>query len=122
MPEFYFFNQEIQVEDFSATFDYLEYSNAILVIISERTPKIGTISLSAPFFDSKAVSGQTLGQKFSLEAQAISQYLSTKTGKISFVSLYVEMVPAQFLKVLFQTIENLRGAFKKSAKNQNSAG
>ena len=122
MPDFYFFNQEIQVEDFSATFDYLEYSNAILVIISERTPKIGTISLSAPFFDSKAVSGQALGQKFSLEAQAISQYLSTKTGKISFVSLHVEIVPPQFLKVLFQTIENLRGAFKKSAKNQNSAG
>ncbi|MFX0092754.1 MAG: hypothetical protein ACFFBD_13415 [Candidatus Hodarchaeota archaeon] len=121
MPEYYFFDQKIQIEDFTATFDYFEYSNAIFLIISDRTPRIGTITLAAPFFDSKAVSGQAIGEKFSLEAQTISQYLSTKSGKISFVSLYVEKAPTQFLKVLLKAIESLRGAFKKPENTKSLA-
>ena len=102
---------------------YVEAKNSCLVMLSEKEDKLGTLALAVP--NPKGLLGpvtsQTLlGDKHSISARTLAEYIVSKKGKITLVSVYLErMNEIQAEKIFLKLIEKtfLQEKQKQEIKN-----
>jgi hypothetical protein len=85
--------EEIIEEDTSFLAVYVEAKNSCLVMLSEREDKLGTLALAVPNPEGLIgpVTSQTLlGDKNSISTRMLAEYIASKKGKITMVSVYLE--------------------------------
>ncbi len=85
--------EEIVEQDTRFLAVYVEAKNSCLVMLSEKEDKMGTLALAVP--NPKGLVGpvtsQTLlGERNAISARMLAEYIASKKGKITMVSVYLE--------------------------------
>jgi hypothetical protein len=103
--------EEIIQEDTRFLAVYVEAKNSCLVMLSEREDRLGTLALAVP--NPKGLVGpvtsQTLlGDRNSISARMLAEYIVSKKGKIAMVSVYLERLSEiQAQKIFMNLIEKV---------------
>jgi hypothetical protein len=73
---------------------YVETKNSVLIMLSEKEDKLGTLALAVPRPSEEvgfvASSSILVGNKNEISARMFSEYVAAKKGKIAMVSVYLE--------------------------------
>ena len=74
---------------------YVEAKNSIMIMLSEKDDKLGTMAIAVP--KPKEILGQVtssvlLGDKNVISARMFAEYVAAKKGKIAVVSVYLDKV------------------------------
>ncbi len=74
---------------------YVEAKNSIMIMLSEKDDKLGTMAIAVP--KPKDILGQVtssvlLGDKNVISARMFAEYVAAKKGKIAVVSVYLDKV------------------------------
>jgi hypothetical protein len=103
--------EEIVEEDTRFLAIYVEAKNSCLVMLSEREDKLGTLALAVPNPQGLVgpVTSQTLlGERNSISARMLAEYIASKKGKIAMVSVYLDKLSeVQAQKVFMNLIEKV---------------
>lgn len=115
--------EEIIEEDTRFLAVYIEAKNSCLVMLSEREDKLGTLALAVPNPEGLIgpVTSQTLlGSRNSISTRMLAEYIASKKGKITMVSVYLERlneIKAQ--KIFMNLIEKVFLKEKHKEKIEN---
>jgi hypothetical protein len=74
---------------------YVEAKNSVMIMLSEKEDKLGTLAIAVPKprdLVGSATSQVLLGDKNVISARMFAEYVATKKGKIAMVSVYLEKV------------------------------
>ncbi len=74
---------------------YVEAKNSIMLMLSEKEDKLGTLAIAVPKpkdFLGQATSQVMIGDKNVISARMFAEYVASKKGKIAMVSVYLERV------------------------------
>lgn len=115
--------EEIFEDDTCFLVVYIEAKNSCLAMLSEREDKLGTLALAVP--NPKGLVGpvtsQTLlGNKHSISARMLAEYIVSKKGKIAMVSVYLDRInEIQGQKIFLKLIEKifLKDKLQEKIKN-----
>ena len=103
--------EEIVEQDTRFLAVYVETKNSCLVMLSEKEDKMGTLALAVP--NPKGLVGpvtsQTLlGERNAISARMLAEYIASKKGKITMVSVYLERLnEIQAQKIFMDLIEKV---------------
>lgn len=115
--------EELIEEDTRFLAVYIEATNSCLVMLSEREDKLGTLALAVPNPEGLVgpVTSQTLlGDRNSISTRMLAEYIASKKGKITMVSVYLERlneIKAQ--KIFMNLIEKVFLKEKQKEKIKN---
>ena len=104
-----FLQKEVEVDGVKLVALYLRLENAVVLLVSERTGKLGTLALSTPeTMYGVPSSAVILGERGGDIAQMMAELLSKRTGKISLFSINLKSTTAdKIAKTLIQLINRL---------------
>ena len=74
---------------------YVEAKNSIMIMLSEKEDKLGTLAIAVPKpkdFVGSVTSSVLLGDKNVITARMFAEYVASKKGKIAMVSVYLDKV------------------------------
>jgi hypothetical protein len=74
---------------------YVEAQNSIMIMLSEKEDKLGTLAIAVPKpkdLMGSVTSSVLLGNKNVISARMFAEYVASKKGKIAMVSVYLETV------------------------------
>ena len=74
---------------------YVEAKNSIMIMLSEKEDKLGTLAIAVPKpkdMIGSATSSALLGDKNVISARMFAEYVASKKGKIALVSVYLDKV------------------------------
>ncbi len=74
---------------------YVEAKNSIMIMLSEKEDKLGTLAIAVPKpkdFIGSVTSSVLLGDKNIITARMFAEYVASKKGKIAMVSVYLDKV------------------------------
>lgn len=73
---------------------YVEAKNSIMIMLSEKEDKLGTMAIAVPKFKEvgQVTSSVILGDRNIISARMFAEYVASKKGKIAMVSVYLEKV------------------------------
>jgi hypothetical protein len=74
---------------------YLEAKNSIMIMLSEKEDKLGTLAIAVPKAKDllgSVTSSVLLGDKNVISARMFAEHVAAKKGKIAMVSVYLETV------------------------------
>ncbi len=74
---------------------YVEAKNSIMIMLSEKEDKLGTLAIAVPKpkdLIGSVTSSVLLGDKNVISARMFAEYVASKKGKIAMVSVYLETV------------------------------
>jgi len=74
---------------------YVEAKNSIMIMLSEKEDKLGTMAIAIPKVHDIAgsvTSSVLLGDKHPISARMFAEYIAAKKSKITVVSVYLEHV------------------------------
>ena len=74
---------------------YVETKNSIMIMLSEKEDKLGTLAIAVPKpkdLMSSVTSSVLLGDKNVISTRMFAEYVASKKGKIAMVSVYLEKV------------------------------
>ena len=74
---------------------YVEAKNSIMIMLSEKEDKLGTLAIAVPKpkdFLGSVTSSVLLGDKNVITARMFAEYVAAKKGKIAMVSVYLDKV------------------------------
>ena len=103
--------EEIVEQDNRFLAIYIEARNSCWVMLSEKEDKMGTLALAVP--NPKGLVGpvtsQTLlGERNAISARMLAEYIASKKGKITMVSVYLEKLnEIQAQKIFMNLIEKV---------------
>ena len=103
--------EEIVEQDTCFLAVYIEARNSCWVMLSEKEDKMGTLALAVP--NPKGLVGpvtsQTLlGERNAISARMLAEYIASKKGKITMVSVYLEKLnEIQAQKIFMNLIEKV---------------
>ena len=85
--------EELQEKDIRFLAVYVEAKNSIMIMLSEKEDKLGTMAIAVP--KPKDLMGQVtssvlLGDKNVISARMFAELVASKKGKIAMVSVYLE--------------------------------
>ena len=86
---------EIQQQDTRFLAVYVEAKNSIMIMLSEREDKLGTMAIAVPKprdMVGSVTSSVLIGDKNVISARMFAEYVASKKGKIAMVSVYLERV------------------------------
>ncbi|HUU88206.1 MAG TPA: hypothetical protein VMX17_10695 [Candidatus Glassbacteria bacterium] len=90
---------------------YIEARNSCWIMLSEKEDKMGTLALAVPNPKGLAgpVTSQTLlGERNAISARMLAEYIASKKGKITMVSVYLEKLnEIQAQKIFMNLIEKV---------------
>lgn len=90
---------------------YVKAKNSCLVMLSEREDRLGTLALAVPNPEGLLgpVTSQTLvGDRNSISARVLAEYIASKKGKITMVSVYLDRLnELQAQKIFMNLIEKV---------------
>ncbi len=87
--------EEIQQQDTRFLAVYVEAKNSIMIMLSEKEDKLGTLAIAVPKprdMVGSVTSSVLLGDKHIISARMFSEYVAAKKGKIAIVSVYLEKI------------------------------
>ena len=99
--------EEIIEEDTRFLAIYVEAKNSCLVMLSEREDKLGTLALAVPNPQGIVgpVTSQTLlGERNSISARMLAEYIASKKGKIAMVSVYLDKLSEVHAQKVFMNL------------------
>ena len=74
---------------------YVEAKNSIMILLSEKEDKLGTLAIAVPKPRDtlgSVMSSVLLGDKNVISARMFAEYVASKKGKIAMVSVYLEKI------------------------------
>ena len=74
---------------------YVETKNSIMIMLSEKEDKLGTLAIAVPKSKdlmNSVTSSVLLGDKSVISTRMFAEYVASKKGKIAMVSVYLEKV------------------------------
>jgi hypothetical protein len=114
--------EEISGEDHRFLAVYVESKNSIMLMLSEKEDKLGTMAIAVPKpkdLIGSVTSSVLLGDRNVISARIFAEYVASKKGKIAVVSVYVETVTELQAQSFFQhLIERL---MKTGSSNKEAA-
>lgn len=114
--------EEISGEDHRFLAVYVESKNSIMLMLSEKEDKLGTMAIAVPKpkdLLGSVTSSVLLGDRNVISARIFAEYVASKKGKIAVVSVYVETVTELQAQSFFQhLIERL---MKTGSSNKEAA-
>jgi hypothetical protein len=87
--------EEIQEQDTRFLAVYVEAKNSIMIMLSEKEDKLGTLAIAVPKprdLMGSVTSSVLLGDKNVISARMFAEYVASKKGKIAMVSVYLDKV------------------------------
>ena len=87
--------EELQEKDARFLAVYVEAQNSVMIMLSEREDKLGTLAIAVPKpkdLLGSVTSSVLLGDKNVITARMFAEYVAAKKGKIAMVSVYLERV------------------------------
>ncbi len=87
--------EEIQQQDHRFLAVYVEAKNSIIIMLSEKEDKLGTMALAVPKphdMFGQVTSQVLIGDKHIISARMFAEYVAAKKDKITMVSVYLERV------------------------------
>jgi len=87
--------EEIQQQGISFLAVYVEAKNSIMIMLSEKEDKLGTLAIAVPKpkdLLGSVTSSVLLGDKNVISSRMLAEYVASKKGKIAIVSVYLETV------------------------------
>jgi hypothetical protein len=87
--------EEIQEQDRRFLAVYVEAKNSIMLMLSEKEDKLGTMAIAVPKpkdLVGSVTSSVLLGDRNVISARMFAEYVASKKGKIAMVSVYLETV------------------------------
>jgi hypothetical protein len=97
--------EEISGEDHRFLAVYVESKNSIMLMLSEKEDKLGTMAIAVPKpkdLVGSVTSSVLLGDRNVISARMFAEYVASKKGKIAVVSVYVETVTEMQAQSFFQ--------------------
>jgi hypothetical protein len=87
--------EELQQQGINFLAVYVEAKNSIMIMLSEKEDKLGTMAIAVPKpkdLLGSVTSSVLLGDKNMISARMFAEYVASKKGKIAMVSVYLEHV------------------------------
>ncbi len=87
--------EELQQQGISFLAVYVEAKNSIMIMLSEKEDKLGTMAIAVPKpkdLLGSVTSSVLLGDKNMISARMFAEFVASKKGKIAMVSVYLETV------------------------------
>ena len=87
--------EEIQQQDTRFLAVYVEAKNSIMIMLSEKEDKLGTMAIAVPKprdMVGSVTSSVLIGDKHVISARMFAEYIASKKGKIAIVSVYLERI------------------------------
>ncbi|MGE5533646.1 MAG: hypothetical protein ACM3UL_02905 [Ignavibacteria bacterium] len=87
--------EELQQQGVNFLAVYVEAKNSIMIMLSEKEDKLGTLAIAVPKpkdLLGSVTSSVLLGDKNMISARMFAEYVASKKGKIAMVSVYLESV------------------------------
>ena len=87
--------EELLEQDMHFLAVYVEAKNSIMIMLSEKEDKLGTLAIAVPKpkdFIGSVTSSVLLGDKNIITARMFAEYVASKKGKIAMVSVYLDKV------------------------------
>jgi hypothetical protein len=87
--------EEIQQRDTRFLAVYVEAKNSIMIMLSEKEDKLGTMAIAVPKprdLVGSVTSSVLIGDKHIISARMFAEYVAAKKGKIAMVSVYLENI------------------------------
>jgi alkyl hydroperoxide reductase subunit AhpC len=87
--------EELQEKDTRFLAVYVEAQNSVMIMLSEREDKLGTLAIAVPKpkdLMGSVTSSVLLGDKNVITARMFAEFVAAKKGKIAMVSVYLEKV------------------------------
>ena len=87
--------EEIRQQDTRFLAVYVEAKNSIMVMLSEKEDKLGTMAIAVPKprdMVGSVTSSVLIGDKHVISARMFAEYIASKKGKIAMVSVYLERI------------------------------
>jgi hypothetical protein len=87
--------EELQEKDTRFLAVYVEAQNSVMIMLSEREDKLGTLAIAVPKpkdLMGSVTSSVLLGDKNVISARMFAELVAAKKGKIAMVSVYLEKV------------------------------
>jgi hypothetical protein len=87
--------EELFEQDIHFLAVYVEAKNSIMLMLSEKEDKLGTLAIAVPKpkdLIGQATSSVLLGDKNVISSRMFAEYVAAKKGKIAMVSVYLERV------------------------------
>jgi hypothetical protein len=113
--------EEINGEDHRFLAVYVESKNSIMLMLSEKEDKLGTMAIAVPKpknLMGSVTSSVLLGDRNVISARMFAEYVASKKGKIAVVSVYVETVSELQAQSFFQ---HLIDRLMKTGSNKEAA-
>ena len=85
--------EEIQQQDTRFLAVYVEAKNSIMIMLSEKEDRLGTMAIAVPKpreMLGSVTSSVLIGDKHVISARMFAEYVASKKGKIAMVSVYLE--------------------------------
>ena len=97
--------EELQEQDRRFLAVYVESKNSVMLMLSEREDKLGTMAIAVPkpneLVGTAATSSVMLGDRNMISARMFAEHVAAKKGKIAVVSVYLETVPELSAQAFF---------------------
>jgi hypothetical protein len=96
--------EEIQQQGINFLAVYVEAKNSIMIMLSEKEDKLGTLAIAVPKPKDllwSVTSSVILGDKNVISARMFAEYVASKKGKIAMVSVYLETVSEMQAQAFF---------------------
>jgi hypothetical protein len=87
--------EEIHQQDTRFLAVYVEAKNSIMIMLSEKEDKLGTMAIAVPKprdMVGSVTSSVLIGDKHMISARMFAEYVASKKGKIAMVSVYLERI------------------------------
>ena len=87
--------EEIEQQDTRFLAVYVEAKNSIMIMLSEKEDKLGTMAIAVPKprdMVGSVTSSVLIGDKHVISARMFAEYVASKKGKIAMVSVYLERI------------------------------
>jgi hypothetical protein len=87
--------EEIQQRDTRFLAVYVEAKNSIMIMLSEKEDKLGTMAIAVPKprdMMGSVTSSVLIGDKHIISARMFAEYVAAKKAKIAMVSVYLENI------------------------------
>jgi hypothetical protein len=96
--------EEIQQQGINFLAVYVEAKNSIMIMLSEKEDKLGTLAIAVPKpkdLLGSVTSSVLLGDKNVISARMFAECVASKKGKIAMVSVYLETVSEMQAQAFF---------------------
>jgi hypothetical protein len=110
--------EELQDKDTRFLAVYVEAQNSVMIMLSEREDKLGTLAIAVPKAKDllgSVTSSVLLGDRNVISARMFAELVAAKKGKIAMVSIYLENVDEMQAQSFFMRLIDkvLKGEAKK---------